>query len=383
MNYDNSGWSLLGSGISTAQSYANSVTRYKNARKLALLNAQIAETAATKQYERALSAWRLQNAYNSPSAQRDRLLAAGMSPALMMGSGATAGNAGMLPSVPGNAVELGGVFPSNMPLPELSGSEMASIFTQVAQANELNARASLTRREEGMIPYRQALSNSEIYLNETKALSNNASAALSNANRILTESTTPYELVSRGLQLENAKASIAVVWQEYESLVNHNRLFPLQQQELKNTLKLQLSQLLTQSYERTLTAHKVDLTDAQKKVAESLAEFYAEKTLSEPVNRFLTRTQIGLNYAIGSNVKATTELTKSQTTHVEKTNKSYTADRINEYIKTGTGVIDTVLGFGLKGALRNGLKSSNPYLGKDGSPSRHYTSYDSNPNYDF
>lgn len=381
--YDNSGWSLLASGISTAQSYGNSVERYKNARKLALLNAQIAETAATKQYERALSAWRMQNAYNSPSAQRDRLLAAGMSPALMMGSGATAGNAGVLPSVPGNAVELGGVFPSNMPLPGLSGSEMVSIFTQIAQANELNARASLTRREEGMIPYRQALSNSEIFLNATKALSNKASAALSNANRILTEATTPYEVASRGLQLENAKASIAVVWQEYQSLVNHNRLFPLQQQELRNTLKLQLSQLLTQSYERNLIAHRIDLTDAQKKVAESLAEYYAEKAITEPVHRFLIRTQIGLNYTTGSNIKANTELTKSKTTHVDKTNEFYTADRINEYVKTGIGLIDTVLGFGLKGAVRSGLKRSNPSSAKEVYHSPYYNNNDIQPNYDF
>ena len=381
--YDNSGWSLLASGISTAQSYANSVSRYRQARKLALLNAEIAEAAATKQYERAISAWRMQNAYNSPSAQRDRLLAAGMSPALMMGSGATAGNAGVLPSVPGNAVELGGVFPSNMPVPGLSGSEAASIFTQVAQANELNARASLTRREEGMIPYRQALSNSEIYLNESKALSSKASAALSNANRILTEATTPYELASRGLQLENAKASIAVVWQEYLSLVNNNRLFPLQQQELQNTLKLQLSQLLTQSYERVLTAHRIELTDAQRKVAESLADYYAEKAISEPVNRFFTRTQIGLNYTIGSNIKANTKFIKSKTTHVDKTNEFYTLDRINEYVKTGTGVIDTFLGFGLKGALRNGLRNSNSYSPKDHPRPRHFADYDIQPNYDF
>ena len=381
---DDTAWGLLAAGLNNAQSYGNSVTKYKNARKLALLNAQIAETAATKQYERSLQAWRLQNSYNSPSAQRDRLLAAGMSPALLMGgSGATAGNAGVLPSVPGNQVELGGVFPSNMPLPGISGSEVASIFTQVAQANELNARASYTRRESGLIPFREDLARSEIFLNDTKALSNNASAALSNANRILTESITPYEVADRGLRLDQAKASIAVVWEEYQSLVNKNKLFPLQKQELENSLQLQLSQLLTMSYERDLTVHRIDLTDAQRKVANALAGFYAERTLSEPVNRFLTRTQIGLNYTIGSNIKATTNLTKSQTTHVEKTNKSYTADRINEYVKTGTGLIDTILGFGLKGALRNSIKRSNSRMGQNRTYSNSYNNNDLHPNYDF
>lgn len=69
------------------------------------INARRAERAAQKQYARQIDFWNLQNSYNTPTAQRQRLEDANLNPALMYGSGSGSNTAGGLSTVPGNNVE--------------------------------------------------------------------------------------------------------------------------------------------------------------------------------------------------------------------------------------------------------------------------------------
>lgn len=67
-----------------------------------VLNNYFADKAATRQYNRQLEFWNMQNEYNSPLAQRERLQKAGMNPSGVAGEVASGQQAGELSSVPGN-----------------------------------------------------------------------------------------------------------------------------------------------------------------------------------------------------------------------------------------------------------------------------------------
>lgn len=66
-----------------------------------------------------------QNAYNSPSAQMERLKAAGLNPNLIYGSQSPAGNSGNVPSAPGGA----------MPSGSFNTGDVAAIMLQLAEAS--------------------------------------------------------------------------------------------------------------------------------------------------------------------------------------------------------------------------------------------------------
>lgn len=75
-----------------------------------LFNNWFANRNADKQYQRQLDFWNKQNAYNSPSAQRQRFQSAGINPNSVTGQMATAGTAQGLSSVPGNEYAQSGVL---------------------------------------------------------------------------------------------------------------------------------------------------------------------------------------------------------------------------------------------------------------------------------
>lgn len=75
-----------------------------------VLNNHFADKAATRQYNRQLEFWNMQNEYNSPLAQRERLQQAGMNPNGVAGEVASGQQAGELSSVPGNEYAQNGVL---------------------------------------------------------------------------------------------------------------------------------------------------------------------------------------------------------------------------------------------------------------------------------
>jgi hypothetical protein len=98
--------------------------------------------AATKAYQRQKEFWNMQNAYNTPKAQMERLKAAGLNPALMYGQGNT-----------GNAMQLSGVSKADVQGPALAQSAAAGAQISLtnaarkkmqAEADNLRASASLS-----------------------------------------------------------------------------------------------------------------------------------------------------------------------------------------------------------------------------------------------
>lgn len=75
-----------------------------------LFNNHLAEKSAESQYQRQLDFWHKQNAYNSPSAQRQRFQAAGINPNSVTGEMASSGASQGLSSVPGNEYAQSGVL---------------------------------------------------------------------------------------------------------------------------------------------------------------------------------------------------------------------------------------------------------------------------------
>lgn len=70
---------------------------------------------ADYQFDKNLQMWRMQNDYNSPQSQRERLEAAGLNPALMYGGGATStGNSNSSPSYHMNPIDIIGTLQNAM-----------------------------------------------------------------------------------------------------------------------------------------------------------------------------------------------------------------------------------------------------------------------------
>lgn len=118
-------------GISTVAGLGSSLLS-------AAFNHKLAERSAKAQYDRQLSFWEKQNAYNHPAAQRRRLEAAGFN--AVAASGQIAGNnqAGGLSSVPGNEYAQGGVFQQE------TFSEALRMFAELRSVNLDNEN---TRRQ--------------------------------------------------------------------------------------------------------------------------------------------------------------------------------------------------------------------------------------------
>ena len=99
-----------------------------------LFNHNLAEKSADKQYQRQLDFWNKQNAYNSPSAQRQRFQEAGINPASATGQMATSGTAQGLSSVPGNEYAQQGAL-------KLDG--LVSVLETLARIENLGADTGL------------------------------------------------------------------------------------------------------------------------------------------------------------------------------------------------------------------------------------------------
>ena len=97
-----------------ANSLLSGGINYAFQQMVAQQNYQLAEQSAENQYQRQLDFWNKQNAYNTPTQQVNRRLAAGLAPT----DGVDSGNASSLLSVPGNNVGLNGAlqFESNIDL---------------------------------------------------------------------------------------------------------------------------------------------------------------------------------------------------------------------------------------------------------------------------
>lgn len=88
------GFSLAGAAISPIANAISGAQNYKNQRKLMWLQSDLNQQAAEWQNQTNIANWQMQNEYNTPANQMQRLIDAGLNPNLMYGNGSAAtGNA--------------------------------------------------------------------------------------------------------------------------------------------------------------------------------------------------------------------------------------------------------------------------------------------------
>lgn len=175
--------------------------QWKWYQKQSALNYEYQQKAAEAEFNRQKEMWRLNNEYNSPSAQRKRLEEANMlGPALFDGSGPTEAS---MPSVstPGSSA------PGGMLSPMPGADNMAryvGIARQIAEINNINAS---TRRTDQQAITEQTQQQLNIALSglttENKIVASYKGEALNLQNRI-TEATMNYTIQSGRLAFESA-----------------------------------------------------------------------------------------------------------------------------------------------------------------------------------
>lgn len=116
---------------------------------IAGIGSQLMQNAANRRaekraYDRSIEFWNMQNAYNSPVQQMQRLKEAGLNPRLIYGqsSGAAAGNA---PSAPSAVQSRAEQFDLGSPLTNMV-NQMYDLKMKNAQTNLVNQQAEATRQ---------------------------------------------------------------------------------------------------------------------------------------------------------------------------------------------------------------------------------------------
>lgn len=132
----------LAIGSIAGQSVPSTKDMFNNFSTLATnyLNQRFSEKMYNRQRKDALEFWNMQNAYNDPSAQMDRLRNAGLNPHLVYGNGGGNSNAGPIPTPDAQSVNFREprIEGNNSILPDLLGA--ADIEIKNAQADNLRAQ---------------------------------------------------------------------------------------------------------------------------------------------------------------------------------------------------------------------------------------------------
>uniref|UniRef100_A0AAU8B5F4 DNA pilot protein n=1 Tax=Dulem virus 200 TaxID=3145677 RepID=A0AAU8B5F4_9VIRU len=240
----------------------------------AAINNSAANSAASKQYQRQLEFWKLQNEYNSPVEQRKRLEAAGLNPALMYSGGNFTNDAGSLSDAPGNEYAKSGVLPDSLPTGIIDAAVKAATIKQIeAQTRKTDAETDNIEQDTEMFPYRVELMKEQTNLFQAEAISERYKQTSMNISNKLQR--LEYEFQSDTFEdrkkivradFEKLRNEIALQFQEM--VVNARYIkekFPLEVQTMKNTLLLQMK-------EHALMQSQIELNTSIRKLNEGQLE---------------------------------------------------------------------------------------------------------------
>lgn len=238
-------------GLNAATSAANGVVSGAFGLAQGALQHKYNKEMADYQFDKNLEMWRTQNDYNTPQAQRERLEAAGLNPALMYGGGATStGNSMSSPSYQMNPVDLVGTLQNAM-------------MTDI-QMKQIQANIDKTESETNLID------------EQTKGqkITNQYSPALAQAN---------IDKLISGRKLDEANVSktyedikyLGVSMREIESriLVNNETLSKLQVETSNERKKGELMDLqkTTEALQQTLISEQTKTESSKRYQMESSA----------------------------------------------------------------------------------------------------------------
>lgn len=259
------GAALLG-GIGNLFSQANTnktnkyLAQQQNEYNLELQNRQFQHNtqASELEYQRNLEQWNRENEYNTPSAQMQRYIEAGLNPNLIYGTGsASAGNASSSPQYTAARYQAPKAERANLQAPQLNinpyqavsiGNQLA---IQKAQADQIEAQADYTR-----------------------------------AQTRLAEADLPWRDVTHNLSTRKLTQDIDNITQDFEFKKARMKLLPYQEQFLKQQLKnLRTSDDINQL---ELKLRKIGITssdDLWQRIAARIFAKYGSFGLSKSVDQ--------------------------------------------------------------------------------------------------
>lgn len=194
-------------------------------------------------WNRQLEFWKMQNEYNKPSAQVQRLKDAGLNPALMYGAGSGANTAGELSSVAkGSAPSIGGTF-------DLLGAMMSKAQIDKTES-EVRLNDAEAKRIEGetLDPgFRQQYMQGQLDLWQSQKIETDTKVEWQKFENQLQQKFGEAE---RSLNYKSMQKEYNLLCARTIEQMNKNSVFGLERQKLENYIALQGEELILRGLEQ-------------------------------------------------------------------------------------------------------------------------------------
>lgn len=262
----------------------------------AQLQYEYGERAAENAYQRQIDAWNMQNEYNTPEAQRQRLEQAGLHGASLF-AGASPGEASQLPSVGMGATGSGSSL-------QLQSNPVMTSVLQGIQVAQALANLDLTRSQSdknkaqtATEAYKQASMQADVALKKVYRQHEGVKMAVTEINESILQATEQAQIDAAWLNTAQGRLSIKTSEQnllnlaeQYEALQNKNELFPLEKQQAQLQLSQMAQQIACNKALEDFYRARTDLTNYEKQViAAQVQEIFSRIDLN--------RSQYNLNFS--------------------------------------------------------------------------------------
>ena len=288
--------------------------------------------------------WNATNEYNSASAQRERLEAAGLNPYMMM-SGGNAGTAGASSSPSASAGSMQGINPPTATpySADYSGitAGLGAAIDSYYQSRSIDSQISKTNEESNMLRIEGKYKAAQIIQDLNESLSrtrnNDAKTATENLLRNIRRDLEQNAVDNSAQDLFNKRIQAKLMANQYvESSTRLNFL----DQQLKNELSLQLADLAVKQSQNMLTRKQVD--HEIEKIAETTAKtsLINQQSFTENAKWRLTEKQ-GVAQQQENEFNADTYKNRVQTIREELFNLVHDTDKIG-FFKSVSRFFDAV-----------------------------------------
>lgn len=288
--------------------------------------------------------WNATNEYNSASAQRERLEAAGLNPYMMM-SGGNAGTAGASSSPSASAGSMQGINPPTATpySADYSGitAGLGAAIDSYYQSRSIDSQISKTNEESNMLRIEGKYKAAQIIQDLNESLSrtrnNDAKTATENLLRNIRRDLEQNAVDNSAQDLFNKRIQAKLMANQYvESSTRLNFL----DQQLKNELSLQLADLAVKQSQNMLTRKQVD--HEVQKIAETTAKtsLINQQSFTENAKWRLTEKQ-GVAQQQENEFNADTYKNRVQTIREELFNLVHDTDKVG-FFKSFSRFFDAV-----------------------------------------
>lgn len=177
------------------------------------------EASAENQFRRQIDLWNMNNSYNTPSAMRHRLEAAGLLGASLF-DGAFAGQASSMGSATTPGTPSPGIPSLEAASPGFAaGNQFADAALKFAQIRNLNSDSELKHEETGTEKTLQALNTSTAALNEVNASLGISQRELNDLDARIKSVSALVQEATKDLQIESQKVALNTSVQALDNLI--------------------------------------------------------------------------------------------------------------------------------------------------------------------